>query len=93
VKDKSNARGESQVTLGGNEMESEVMEVNPLWVKLVSEGWLGNDSQRWSMIAKCLSICGGKLYLPETRENTRYKSNNLTKKQVKLVVLISSSMQ
>jgi hypothetical protein len=73
-------------------MESEVMEVNPLYVKLLSGGWLGNESQRCSMVAKCLSTCRRLLYLPKTQQNTRYKPNNLMDKQVKLVVLISNSL-
>jgi hypothetical protein len=44
VKDKSNTREESQVTLEGKEMESEIMEVKPIYFKLLSGGWLINES-------------------------------------------------
>jgi hypothetical protein len=37
------------------------------------------------MVAKCLSTCGGLLYLPETQENTRYKPNNIMDNKVKLL--------
>lgn len=45
------------------------------------------------MVAKCLSTRGRWLYLPETKENTRYKLDNTMDKQVKLDVPICNSQQ
>jgi hypothetical protein len=51
VKEESNIRGKSQVTLGGNDTKHEMMEVIPLQVKILSEIWIGNDSWKWLIVS------------------------------------------
>jgi hypothetical protein len=58
------------VKLGGNEVESESMNVKPIKVKTLSENGLITSLEDGLWLPKCLSTCGRCLYLPETKEGT-----------------------
>jgi hypothetical protein len=77
VKKKSYTRGESRVTLGGLQRDSEEMRRTPLWSKVgeIFEAWK-RGLGRWEMVSKVVSL-QNNVRTPKQDNMLQYKPQNL----------------